>query len=276
MSGYNATSITQFFDAMGIAEYERFDQSPVQRLKYELHLRYLRRFVMRGSRVLEIGAGPGRFTEALADLGCRIVVNDLSPVQLDLNKRRAHEGGYARAVDRWLLADVCDLGALAGESFDCIVAFGGPFSYVLDRREEAMQQCLALLAERGVLLLSVMSLWGTAHAFLRAMLEQPVDLQQAVLRTGDLTPSTSPEKAHYCHMFRPDELSQFLTQQGLRIEHLAASNALTTGWEEELRAAQADPVAWQRIVDLEEEATSEPSNIGMGTHLIAVARRRIT
>jgi cyclopropane fatty-acyl-phospholipid synthase-like methyltransferase len=276
MSDYSPETITQFFDTMGMAEFERFDSSPVQRIKYELHLRCLQQYVPRGARVLEIGAGPGRFTEALAERDCRVVVNDLSPVQLELNEKRARAHGYSGAVDRWLQADVCDLGALDGESFDAIVAFGGPFSYVFERRDEALAQCLALLDERGTLLLSVMSLWGTAHAFLQAVLSQSPELQAAVIRTGDITPSTSPESAHHCHMFRPQELVTFLTDGGLEVVHLAASNALTTRWDDELVILQEDPDAWERILDFEEDATRQPGNVGMGTHMIAVARRPAT
>ena len=276
MSDYSPENVVQFFDALGMEEFDRFDSSPVQRVKYELHLRCLRRYVPRGARVLEIGAGPGRFTEALAELDCRVLVNDLSPVQLELNKKRASEHGYSSAVDRWLRADVCDLRALDGESFDVIVAFGGPFSYVFDRRDEALAQCIDLLDERGTLLLSVMSLWGTAHAFLKAVLSQSPALQDAVVRTGDITPKTSPESTHHCHMFRPQELVSFLTDGGLEVVHLAASNALTTRWDDELAVLQGDPAAWERILDFEEDATRQPGNVGMGTHMIAVARRPAT
>jgi len=39
-----------------------------------------------GDRVLEVGAGPGRFTIELARLGARILVSDISAGQLDLNR----------------------------------------------------------------------------------------------------------------------------------------------------------------------------------------------
>ena len=273
MSNYDPDSVVRYFDDMGVGEFERFDSTPVQRIKLELHFRCLRKYVPAGARVLEIGAGPGRFTEALAELGCRVVVNDLSPLQLELNRQRATERGYASAVERWLLADMCDLSALRGETFDAVVAFGGPLSYVLDRRDEALTEVLSVLRDRGALLMSVMSLWGTAHAFLNAVLAQSVEDQAAVVRTGDLTPVTAPESVHHCHMFRPDELVEFITRHDLTVEHLAASNALTTRWDEELSGMDVTDEDWRRVLDFEEEATAAPGNIGMGTHMIAVARR---
>ena len=64
---------------------------------------------MPGMRVLEVGAGPGRFTIELARLGARIVVTDISPVQLELNATHVAEEGMASAVERTEVADVCDL-----------------------------------------------------------------------------------------------------------------------------------------------------------------------
>ena len=43
-------------------------------------------FVSAGDRVLEVGAGPGRFTIELATIGATIVVGDVSEVQLELNR----------------------------------------------------------------------------------------------------------------------------------------------------------------------------------------------
>ncbi len=62
--------------------------------------------------MLEIGAGPGRFTIELAEMGCRVVVSDISPVQLEANARRVAEAGLEGAVVERRLLDVRDLTAL--------------------------------------------------------------------------------------------------------------------------------------------------------------------
>ncbi len=273
MSQYDASTVTQYFDKLGIAEFDRFDQSPVQRLKLHLHMRCLNKHVPSGSRVLELGAGSGRFTEALALLGCRIVVNDISSVQLRLNKERAEQNGYANAVEQWLQADACDLAALRGEQFDAIVAFGGLFSYVLDRRDLVMDECLSVLTPAGCLVLSVMSLWGTAHAFLKAVLEEPAAQQRAVICTGDLTPATTSNDGHHLHMFRSAELREFLVAHDLKIEYFSASNVVSTGWNAYLTECGEDGEVWRRVLELEEAAAEEPGAWDLGTHIIAAVSR---
>lgn len=269
---YDPDAVVRYFDAFGFSEFERHDASPEQRLKFELHLRCLRRYLEPGSRVLEVGAGPGRFTEAMAELGCRITVVDVSPTQLRLNEERARARGYADAVDEWIVADIVDLTALESRSWDVVVAFGGPFSYVLNRRQEALDQVLDVLAPGGRILLSVMSKWGTIHAFLRGIHVLDDGEIEAVARTGDVTPATAPSSAeggHFCHMFTASELADFLTSAGLTITFMAASNALSTTYSEILE----DERAFEKVLQLEVDATEASGALDMGTHIIAVADR---
>jgi hypothetical protein len=57
-----AGAVRDYFDALGAGEWDRLVQSPSARVSLELHRRFLARFIRPGWRVLEIGAGPGRFT----------------------------------------------------------------------------------------------------------------------------------------------------------------------------------------------------------------------
>jgi cyclopropane fatty-acyl-phospholipid synthase-like methyltransferase len=269
---YDSEAVARYFDALGFEEFERHDKSPVQRIKHALHVACLRDYVAPGMRVLDLGAGPGRFTEVLAGLGCRVTVIDLSAEQVRLNEERAMERGYAASIDRWLQADMCDLGELGSEPFDAIVAFGGPFSYVLDQRDRAMRECLGRLRPRGRILMSVMSKWGTTHAFLRGVLDLPRDEADAVVRTGDITPQTSPssvQAGHFCHMFTSAELCDFISSHGMRTIHLSASNALSTHSDEVLM--KEGHFAW--VAELERAAATSPGAVDMGTHIIAVAER---
>ena len=86
MDNYRPEAIASYFNEFGMAEWERLVRTPTEEVKLEIHAHYLRSYVTRQSRVLEIGAGPGRFTEMLSSLDCRVVVLDISSVQLDLNR----------------------------------------------------------------------------------------------------------------------------------------------------------------------------------------------
>lgn len=270
---YNPIHTAQHYDAYGLSEWERLVRSLLEEIKLHIHNHYLRAYIPAGSRVLEIGAGPGRFTQALHTLGCQVLVTDLSEVQLTLNRQKAHELGFAPAVEGWLRLDVCEMGVIESESFDAVVCYGGPFSYVFERADRAVQECARLLKPGGVLLSSAMSLWGTAHAFLGGVLDIPPELNRVILHTGDLTPQTQPDSTHYCHMFRAEEYRDLHERNGLQILCMSASNGLTTGWGEKLAQCRSNPALWQHILEMELEACAQSGYLDAGTHILAVARK---
>jgi 2-polyprenyl-3-methyl-5-hydroxy-6-metoxy-1,4-benzoquinol methylase len=69
-----------FFDEHSVQEWERSENGRTPAASLEIHHALLRRFVGHGDRVLDAGAGPGRFTVELARLGADVVALALSPV----------------------------------------------------------------------------------------------------------------------------------------------------------------------------------------------------
>ncbi|UCG88231.1 MAG: class I SAM-dependent methyltransferase, partial [Gemmatimonadota bacterium] len=196
---YDPNWVVARYDGQCEQEWERFSRSPVDEVSLFIHTHYLREFVIPGSRVLDVGAGPGRFTQILAEMGCRIVATDISPVQLELHRKYAEELDFDHAVEARLQIDVCEMSQLDQESFDAVVCYGGPLSYVFDRAPAALQECVRVCRKSGILLASVMSLWGGAHRFLRGVLTVPPDSNRKITDTGDLTPSNWEGAEHHCH-----------------------------------------------------------------------------
>jgi SAM-dependent methyltransferase len=273
-SQYDAGTIGQYFDEYGNREWDRLVQSPMHEVNLHVHTHYLEKHITAGNKVLEIGAGPGRFTQVLSRLGAQIVVGDISNVQLELNRRFAAELGFDQAVLDRQQVDICDLSRFEPESFDCVVVYGGPFSYVLDRRDLALSECLRVLSPGGVLLLSVMSLWGTIHGFLDGVLATPISANRKIISTGDITPATYPERTgNFMHLFRADELRAWLENFSLKLVDLSASNCLSLAWNETLKELKNDREKWDELLRMELEACSDPGCLSMGTHLIAVAKK---
>ena len=176
----------------------------------------------------------------------------------------------ASSVEAWHQLDVCDLGVFDATSFDGVVAFGGPFSYVFERRDTALAECGRVLRPGGYLLLSVMSLCGTLHRHRAALRDMPRAAIRTIVATGDLTPETDPTSKHYCHMYRAAELRAFLEKPGLTVEQISASSALATGVETEFITTAEQ---WEAWLEYEAVACVEPGYLDAGTHLLAAVRR---
>ncbi|MFO7679268.1 MAG: class I SAM-dependent methyltransferase [Chloroflexota bacterium] len=272
-TAYNPEAIAAYFDEFASKEWDRLTITPVDEVSLYLHSHYLQTYVKSGQRVLEIGAGAGRFTQILARIGARILTADISKVQLDLNRQFAHNLGFASQVEGWQRLDICQMDDLAANSFDSVVAYGGPFSYVLDRRKEALAECWRVLKPGGLLFSSVMMLWGSAHRGLPGVLAVPAANNKMITTTGDLTPETMNGRLQAMHLFRAQEYRTFLENAGLEIVNLSASGCLCLGWQNQLAEMRKDTGLWAELLRLELEASAEPGCLDMGTHLIAVCRK---
>src|SRR5947207_12184068 len=118
---YDPEIIRGYFDVLAENEWARLEADVEGRVSFHLHCAYLREFVAAGAEVLEVGAGPGRFTIELAHLGARVTVGDVSEVQLALNRERVAAAGCAGAVSARKVLDIVDLSDLPSERFDAVV-----------------------------------------------------------------------------------------------------------------------------------------------------------
>lgn len=268
---YNPERVTEYFDAVGIQEWHRLMENPTKEVALHVHTHYLKKFVSAGDRILEVGAGAGRFTQVLAQLGARIVVSDLSPVQLNLNKQQAEEYGYTASIEAWEQMDMCDMSRFMDNSFDCVVAYGGPFSYVLDQRDIALAECLRVLRPGGLLILSVISLWGSTHRNLDRMLGIAPSINHQIVSTGDILPGMIADYGQSFHMFRAGELRGWLEQAGLQMLAMSASDCLASCRVGDAFKIRSDPEMWNELLRMEVEACAEPESWNMGMHTIAVA-----
>src|SRR5436305_7468765 len=133
MITWNPERAAEYYDEYGDQEWNRFETGRTPAAGYDIHVRFLERFVEPGQRVLDAGAGPGRFTLELVRLGADVVALDISPGQLEQLRARLPE------VEAHV-GDVTDLSRFADASFDTTICFGGPLSYVLDRGEDALAE----------------------------------------------------------------------------------------------------------------------------------------
>lgn len=272
-SNYDPSYIESYYDQDPEREWLRLIRSPLEEIKLYIHDHYLRTHLASGMRVLEIGAGPGRFTKTLHEIGCRIVVGDISSRQLEANKTKAEELGFAVSVEQWLKLDICNMADLEAESFDAVIAYGGPFSYVFENAGGALKECSHILKPNGCLLASVMCLWGTLHRFFGSAMELPVANNHEIVATGNLTPKTDPTSQHFCHMFRANELQDFVERGGFRVVAMSASNALSSTHDECLSKIRDNPSLWNALLKWELEACASSGFIEAGTHLLVVAEK---
>ena len=259
-----------YFDDYASAEWDRLERDISGRVSLEVHRQFLRRFVQAGDRVLEVGAGPGRFTQELIELGAIVAVTDFSPIQLELNRQR-HANSLS--VESWEILDVCDTSKYSDGEFDAVVVYGGPLSYVFEDVDEALRGLFRIVRPGGVVVASVMSLLGTWRHLREEALMMPEifgdEANDAILRTGDLRFIGGP---HICQMYRATDVTALVNRCGGELLGISASNWASLEKQESLASLESNPERWKRFLEHEVEFCGEPGALDGGTHLLFAAR----
>ncbi len=273
---YDAAHISRFYDSYVEREWGRLAGNPRSRVNFHLHNYYLHQFVKAGDEVLEAGAGPGRFTLELAQIGARVAVGDISPVQLELHRQKMAEAGCESCVVARDVLDIVNLSQYADARFDAVVCYGGPLSYVFDRADEALAEMLRVTKPGGYVLLGVMSLAGSTQLFLEAVFDiarQSPETADRVIATSDLDNDLASPNGHYCRMYRWSQLQALLQRHPCEIVAVSASNYLSMREDEVLAGAAADPALWEAFLRWEVDLCREAGALDGGTHIISVVRK---
>ena len=260
MSDWNPSRVSEYFDDYGEREWERFENGTTPGPSMTTLTRMLEGYVRPGDKVLDAGAGPGRFTLELLRLGAHVTALDISPGQLELLRARVPD---VEAV----VGDITDLSRFADGSFDATVCYGGPVSYVGDLADRAVAELARVTKPGGYVLVSVMGFGGAVIHFASYMVElarrDGTARSQEIARTRFL-----PEGVGYGHLamrlYLWEELEELLGTHGEVVDGAAAGVLPHIEVEEpEIRAL---------LEELEEKLAYDRGSRSCGEHIIGVLR----
>ena len=275
---YNPAFPRTHYDRLADNEWTRLTRNRRSELNFLVHMDVLQRHITADMDVLEVGAGAGIYTKELVHMVRRLVVSDLSEVQLAVNQDHMRDLGVLDLVDEYQILDLVDLSALAAGSFDAAVCVGGPLSYLLDKESVGLQQILRVVRPGGIVVLGVMSLINTLVLFMgvvRAEKEEiGIDNMRWLLETGFQDREHHPATEHYCHMMTSADVDALLAAEEVEVVEKRAAGVLGIAGEDALNAVREDDELWALIVERELAWSKLPGTLDLGDNIVYVIRKR--
>ena len=142
-------------------EDSRLKRSRHGQLEYATTMAYIHRYTNPGSRVLEVGAGTGRYSIALAKEGMRVSAVEL--VEENLAVLRENSRGMDNIES--FRGDAVDLGRFADATFDVTLVLG-PMYHIYEPKDvnSAIDEAIRVTKPGGVILFAFISVFGIMYA----------------------------------------------------------------------------------------------------------------
>ena len=130
-------------------------------LEYRTTMSFIHRFTTGRSRILEIGAGTGRYSIALAKEGMDVTAVEL--VESNLEALRENSKGIENLHS--FQGDATELSQFPDDSFDATLCFGPMYHlYETDEVNRAIDEAIRVTKPNGVILFAFLSVYAILYA----------------------------------------------------------------------------------------------------------------
>ena len=147
--------VNMFYNA--IDEDARLGRSRQGQLEYVTTMHYINRYAKEGAKLLEIGAGTGRYSIALAKAGYEVTSVELVEHNLEVLKKNSEGLSNIQSFQ----GDALDLSRFADNSFDVTLLFG-PLYHLYDSKDvqKAIDEAVRVTKPDGVILVAFLSVYA--------------------------------------------------------------------------------------------------------------------
>lgn len=259
--GTDEAAIGRTYDKHANREWLRLTRSVLHRAEFALTTDLLDDYISPGSRVLDVGAGPGRYAEYAISLGAAVGLVDLSAESLRLFDQRIDQQAQESVIFS-RQGSATDLGWVEPSSFDVVLLMGPLYHLVsADERRLTLAGVRRALKPDGVLVAAYLS----PYQPLAAALAQGKTTETAeLMRTGTTTHLGMQQYREW-----PAQAQQLMTSLGYDVIRTRNLEGLGLALSEHNLAAITDEDLFASL-----RMTCEiPDLLGATLHYVCVGRR---
>ena len=150
--------INSFYDCY--REDVRLEKSRHGQLEYFTTMHYINKMTAANSSVLEIGAGTGRYSIALAEKGYNVTAVELADKNLEILKKNAKEINNLHCYQ----GDALDLSRFEDNCFDLTLVLGPMYHlYTKEDMLKALNEALRVTKPEGIIMTAFLSIHAIMH-----------------------------------------------------------------------------------------------------------------
>ena len=258
-------------------EWGRLDREP---LEIQVNWHYIQEYLPKTGKVLDNGAGPGKYAMKLAEQGYRVTLTDLVPRLVEVGENKAKELGLSSQFDGFHVADARSLTLLENEQFDASLMMGPMYHLQSEQdRNLAIKELYRVTKKDGIVYVAFMPrIKHVLSSLLYPQTWKPndnMDSIQQFIRTGEFNHS---DKGRFtgAYYFNVEDIQPFMESYGFETLNLIGSSNIGTllskeQWEYWQNRGKDE---FTQLIELLKKTATNPYVLGVSSHLLYIGKKK--
>jgi SAM-dependent methyltransferase len=270
--------VRAYYAAFGDREWERLERPADGAVEFAVTTAALERHLPPGSRILDIGGGPGRYALWLADRAHTVSLADLSPELLAIARGKISAAPGGDRVVEVIEADACDLSRWPAATFDAALSLG-PFYHLIEAAERttAARELARVVRPGGLVFVAAIPRLAYLTRTVGLADEHHHLLDPAWLDrllVDGVFENEIPGRFGLGYGVQPGELEALLAGQGFEPLEMLSAESLSVGVEAQVGEVIATDDRMSRtLLRILMEHAGDDRLLGITRHVLFVGRR---
>ena len=252
--------------------YAQYDEDNRLRSKHgfvEFHttMRYIEKYLKPEDRVLEIGAGTGRYSHALAQQGYRVDAVELVQHNIDIFKQNMQPGENVTIAQ----GNALDLSAYQDDAYDITLLLGPMYHlYSVEDQKQALREALRVTKPDGVVFAAYCGNDATIvqFCFQRGMFKDP-KYQELI---DPVTFKASSTFAEIFVLYRKEDIDSLMETMPAERLHFVGTDMAANYIRDTVDAM--DDEMYARFLKYHDAICERPDMVGVSHHFLDVFRKK--
>lgn len=257
-------------------EWGRLDREPIE---FQVNWHYIKKYLPPKSRLLDNGAGPGKYSIKLAKEGFNVTLTDLTPKLVEIAKVKAKELELEKQFDGFYEADARVLNMFNDECFDASLMLG-PMYHLQEEKDRimAVNELHRVTKRNGIVFVAFMP--RIRHVFTSLLNPdrwKPNNNMDAIIEFSKSGCFNHSDERRFtgAYYFNIEEITPFMEKSGFETLEFIGSNI----------GAILDESSWtfwksqgkkevEKLLQFIIERAADPYTLGISTHLLYIERKK--
>lgn len=231
-------------------------------------MRYIQKYIQPGNHVLEIGAGTGRYSHALAREGYTVDALELVEHNIEVFKRNTRRGEAIRILQ----GNALDLSVFPDNEYDITLLLGPLYHlYTTEDKRQALREAIRVTKPGGVVFAAYVISDGCLldEGFLRGNISVSQYIRQGLLDEQTFAAHSRPEDLF--DLVRKEDVDDLMAAFPVTRLHYLATDGCALLMREAIE--EMDEEAFQLYLRYHFATCERPDMLGVSSHAVDIFRK---